>query len=140
MALWDNLNDAVFNVVVNSAGQRSLWPVERELSGGWHLTGFSGSHEACLEHIDRTSAATPLPPAPCTPSPPTPHHTARRHRGRVRDTPLGVRDFRHRTGEGTRHPRRPDRRGARPGPRHPRGTPEHRRRLGSRTGRSGVRP
>ncbi|MER5276885.1 amino acid adenylation domain-containing protein [Streptomyces sp. NPDC002809] len=70
MVLWDNLNDAVFNVVVNSAGQRSLWPAGRHLPGGWRPTDFSGPREACLAHIDGTGTETPSSALPAPAGPP----------------------------------------------------------------------
>ncbi|RAJ58795.1 MbtH protein [Streptomyces sp. Amel2xB2] len=39
-------------VVVNDAGQYSIWPPDRDVPAGWHTTGFSGSRSACLIHID----------------------------------------------------------------------------------------
>lgn len=42
-----------FRVVVNDAGQYSLWPADRDLPPGWSPDGFSGSEAECLAHIDR---------------------------------------------------------------------------------------
>jgi len=44
-----------FHVVANHDGDRSIWPDYRraELPPGWRTAGFSGSREACLQHIAR---------------------------------------------------------------------------------------
>jgi len=44
--------DQQFAVVANHEEQYSIWPVGRELPPGWRATGFAGSKEACLTHID----------------------------------------------------------------------------------------
>ncbi len=41
----------VFIVVMNAEEQYSLWPAGRTLPGGWTATGFQGSEEDCLSHI-----------------------------------------------------------------------------------------
>ncbi len=41
-----------FDVVINDEEQYSLWAADRQLPQGWRKTGFSGSREACLEHIE----------------------------------------------------------------------------------------
>ncbi|MEV8319613.1 MbtH family protein [Streptomyces sp. NPDC059900] len=41
-------------VVVNDAGQYSIWPAGQEPPPGWHGTGFAGSRAECLAHIDET--------------------------------------------------------------------------------------
>ncbi|WP_202034938.1 MbtH family protein [Streptomyces albus subsp. chlorinus] len=41
-------------VVINDAGQYSIWPADMDVPAGWHGTGFSGSRAACLTHIDET--------------------------------------------------------------------------------------
>lgn len=45
-------DDSTFLVVVNDEEQYSLWAADREPPQGWHRTGFSGSREACLDHIE----------------------------------------------------------------------------------------
>ncbi len=39
-------------VVVNHEEQYSIWAVGRDLPAGWSDTGFTGSREECLAHID----------------------------------------------------------------------------------------
>jgi len=39
-------------VVVNDEEQYSIWQKAREIPPGWRATGFTGSAEECLEHID----------------------------------------------------------------------------------------
>jgi len=41
-----------FCVLVNSAGQHSLWPAFREPPGGWTLTGPRGVRQVCLQWIE----------------------------------------------------------------------------------------
>jgi MbtH protein len=42
----------VFTVVVNDEDQHSIWPDDREPPAGWRRTGFTGSLDSCLAHID----------------------------------------------------------------------------------------
>ncbi|ATE55001.1 MbtH family protein [Actinosynnema pretiosum] len=44
--------DTTFQVVVNDQDQHSIWFVERELPSGWTATGFTGSKQDCLKHIE----------------------------------------------------------------------------------------
>ncbi|MEU8620488.1 MbtH family NRPS accessory protein [Streptomyces sp. NPDC048623] len=44
--------EAAHCVVVNDEDQYSLWPHERPLPDGWRATGFHGSREECLAHVD----------------------------------------------------------------------------------------
>lgn len=44
-------SEATFVVVVNDEEQYSIWDASRTLPGGWRADGFSGTKEACLEHI-----------------------------------------------------------------------------------------
>ncbi|MEV4490015.1 MbtH family NRPS accessory protein [Micromonospora coxensis] len=39
-------------VVVNDEEQYSIWPEDREVPAGWHPTGFRGTEQECLAHID----------------------------------------------------------------------------------------
>jgi len=41
-----------YKVVVNDEEQYSIWPVQRDNPLGWRDAGFSGSKEACLDHIE----------------------------------------------------------------------------------------
>jgi MbtH protein len=38
-------------VVRNDEEQYSIWRADREPPAGWHLTGFRGPRDACLQHI-----------------------------------------------------------------------------------------
>ncbi|MGW2088797.1 MbtH family protein [Streptomyces sp. NPDC001880] len=40
-----------YKVVANHEEQYSIWFADRPLPAGWAETGFSGTREACLEHI-----------------------------------------------------------------------------------------
>jgi MbtH protein len=39
-------------VVVNHEEQYSIWAADRELPAGWSDTGFAGTREECLAHIE----------------------------------------------------------------------------------------
>jgi MbtH protein len=39
-------------VVRNDEEQYSLWPAGRENPPGWSDTGFAGTEQQCLDHID----------------------------------------------------------------------------------------
>jgi MbtH protein len=43
---------ASHHVVVNDEDQYSIWPADKEIPAGWRATGFSGTKEDCLAHID----------------------------------------------------------------------------------------
>jgi MbtH protein len=42
-----------FQVVVNDEEQYSIWTVAQEPPAGWRATGFTGSRDECLAHIDQ---------------------------------------------------------------------------------------
>ncbi|KPM52541.1 MbtH family protein [Frankia sp. CcI49] len=42
-----------FQVVVNSEGQYSIWPADRECPAGWFQEGTSGGRQECLDHIEQ---------------------------------------------------------------------------------------
>ncbi|MET7707323.1 MbtH family NRPS accessory protein [Micromonospora sp. NPDC005413] len=44
-------NEQTFGVVVNDEEQYSIWPQGRDLPAGWRQEGFTGTREACLEHV-----------------------------------------------------------------------------------------
>lgn len=46
-------DDIRYRVVVNHEEQYSIWPEDREQALGWSDTGFVGSQDACLAHIDQ---------------------------------------------------------------------------------------
>jgi MbtH protein len=39
-------------VVVNDEEQYSVWDADRPLPAGWRATGFTGTRQECLDHID----------------------------------------------------------------------------------------
>ena len=41
-----------YAVVVNDEEQHSLWNAAEEPPAGWRRTGFTGSRDACVAHID----------------------------------------------------------------------------------------
>jgi MbtH protein len=41
-----------FAVVVNDEQQYSIWDAERPPPDGWHATGFTGSRDECVAHVD----------------------------------------------------------------------------------------
>jgi MbtH protein len=42
-----------YQVVVNLEEQYSIWPLDREIPGGWRAEGPSGSREQCLDYIEK---------------------------------------------------------------------------------------
>jgi MbtH protein len=50
---WDEKEDnTVYKVVINHEEQYSIWPADRENALGWKDAGFSGTKQACLDHIE----------------------------------------------------------------------------------------
>lgn len=50
---WDDEDDdTVYQVVVNHEEQYSIWPLDRELPGGWRAAGKTGPKDQCLAYID----------------------------------------------------------------------------------------
>lgn len=45
-------DDELYDVVMNHEEQYSIWRADSEPPAGWHTTGFRGSREGCLAHID----------------------------------------------------------------------------------------
>lgn len=45
-------DDAMYAVVINGEERYSIWRADREPPNGWTRTGFTGTREACLAHID----------------------------------------------------------------------------------------
>ncbi|MFI8291548.1 MbtH family protein [Streptomyces sp. ms191] len=41
-----------YAVVINDEEQYSVWPESREVPAGWQPTGFTGSKEECVAHVD----------------------------------------------------------------------------------------
>ncbi|MBI3688912.1 MAG: MbtH family protein [Actinobacteria bacterium] len=46
------MDDAAHRVVVNDEEQYSIWPTHLPDVPGWHGTGFVGSQQECLDHIE----------------------------------------------------------------------------------------
>jgi MbtH protein len=46
------MTDDRYLVVRNDEEQYAIWFVGRELPAGWHDTGFSGTRDECLSHVD----------------------------------------------------------------------------------------
>jgi MbtH protein len=46
------MTDPRFLVVRNDEEQYSIWSADRDLPTGWQETGFAGTREECLAHID----------------------------------------------------------------------------------------
>jgi MbtH protein len=42
-----------FQVVVNDEEQYSIWTTAQQPPAGWRATGFAGSRDECLAHIDQ---------------------------------------------------------------------------------------
>jgi MbtH protein len=45
--------DTAYRVVLNHEEQYSVWPAGRENAPGWRDEGFTGSKDACLDHIEQ---------------------------------------------------------------------------------------
>lgn len=45
-------DDATYQVLVNSEGQYSLWPLHIEVPTGWQPDGTTGTKEECSAHVD----------------------------------------------------------------------------------------
>jgi MbtH protein len=44
--------DRMYDVVINEEGQYSIWPKPRAIPAGWDETGFHGTRDECLAHIE----------------------------------------------------------------------------------------
>lgn len=51
---WDEEEEdiRVYRVVINHEEQYSIWLADRENPLGWEDEGFSGTKQACLDHIE----------------------------------------------------------------------------------------
>jgi MbtH protein len=47
------MSDTDTIVVVNDEEQYSVWDADRPPPAGWRATGFTGTRQECLDHIDR---------------------------------------------------------------------------------------
>lgn len=52
MTQHNDSDDGRYRVVVNHEEQYSLFPVDRDLPGGWRAEGTQGTRAECLAHID----------------------------------------------------------------------------------------
>jgi len=50
--MFDDEDNRTYRVVMNHEEQYSMWFAERDLPAGWTATGFEGSKDDCLAHID----------------------------------------------------------------------------------------
>ncbi|WP_405393912.1 MbtH family protein [Microbispora hainanensis] len=46
------MTDSPMLVVVNDEEQYSIWWSDREPPAGWRATGFTGTRQECLDHIE----------------------------------------------------------------------------------------
>ncbi|MEV5743277.1 MbtH family NRPS accessory protein [Microbispora rosea] len=46
------MTDSPMLVVVNDEEQYSVWWSDREPPAGWRATGFAGTRQECLDHIE----------------------------------------------------------------------------------------
>ena len=61
MTETDPHDDQTFQVVVNHEEQYSIWQEGRELPLGWKPVGYTGTKEACLDHVEEIwTDITPL--------------------------------------------------------------------------------
>jgi MbtH protein len=49
-----------YTVVINDAGQWSIWPLGQQVPAGWREVGMTGAESECLAHIER-NWTDPLP-------------------------------------------------------------------------------
>lgn len=47
----EQIDDRLYQVVVNDEEQYSIWLADREIPAGWHAEGTQGSRQDCLTHI-----------------------------------------------------------------------------------------
>lgn len=50
--MFQDDDERVYQVVVNSEEQYSIWPADRECPAGWRPEGTSGPKSDCLAHIE----------------------------------------------------------------------------------------
>lgn len=44
--------ERMYIVLINDAGQYSLWPKEKQIPAGWRATGTEGTKSHCMEYVD----------------------------------------------------------------------------------------
>ena len=55
---------ATYTVLVNAAGQYSLWLSDAQIPLGWTCAGFNGDRNACMGFVDKVwTDMRPSPPA-----------------------------------------------------------------------------
>ena len=53
MTEWrEEKDDRKYSVVINHEEQYSVWFADRKLPEGWKETGFKGTKQECLSHIE----------------------------------------------------------------------------------------
>ncbi|MCC0093861.1 MULTISPECIES: MbtH family NRPS accessory protein [Streptomyces] len=50
--MFQDDDEGRYDVVINDEEQYSIWPQVREIPAGWRATGFSGTKDACVAHVD----------------------------------------------------------------------------------------
>lgn len=45
-------NEFEYNVVISDEERYSIWPTYKDIPFGWRATGFAGTKQACLDHIN----------------------------------------------------------------------------------------
>lgn len=63
MAQDPTTDDISWIILVNDAGDHSLWPAGRPVPPGWRETGPEGDRETCLAWIDTHWTALQIPRA-----------------------------------------------------------------------------
>ncbi len=48
---WNDVDERIYQVVVNHEEQYSIWPADRELPLGWQSAGKTGTKSECLDYI-----------------------------------------------------------------------------------------
>ncbi|HEY2115696.1 MAG TPA: MbtH family NRPS accessory protein [Candidatus Angelobacter sp.] len=51
MAVEEQEDSRIYNVVINHEEQYSIWPAHKTLPPGWSCVGVTGRKNDCLEHI-----------------------------------------------------------------------------------------
>lgn len=45
-------HERLYEVVINTERQYSVWPAQKPVPAGWRATGVRAAREQCLAHID----------------------------------------------------------------------------------------
>lgn len=55
------VDELIYNVVINDEEQYSIWPADRDCPAGWRPVGPTGPKQECLGYIDQVwTDITPL--------------------------------------------------------------------------------